>query len=826
MTSVGVCYNGSAKRGEPDSMLRPKTRWQTVEADQASCSTLADSLGVHPVVARLLVNRGLTEVESARRFLRADASDLHDPFLMDGMEEAVDRVRTALKRNEKILVYGDYDADGVSSTALMMTVFRRLGADAHYYIPNRFREGYGLNKEALAKAKADGVDLVITVDTGISAVEEAAYARELGLDLIITDHHEPPDAIPESLAVINPKKPNCPYPFDMLAGVGVAFKLVQALLGEVPEEVWELAALGTIADLVPLVDENRIITVGGLRRMNQRRHVGLRALMDVSGIRGEVGSGHVGFSLGPRINASGRLDSAVHAVELLLTQDDETAYMMANQLDQMNRERQQLVEEIFEEARAMVEADPDAHRRFIVVASPGWNVGVIGIVASRLVERYYRPTIVLGIDEETGMAKGSARSIEGLDMYRALSECVDLLPHFGGHKMAAGMTLSAQDVPELHRRLDRLASEWLTEEDYIPISRVEYELTPDQVSVELIEQLEHLAPFGVGNPTPRFRVTGAGLSQIQLMGADRNHVKLILSDGNGTLDAVGFRMKELAEEVTPHARIEVLGELQINEWNNKRIPQLLIRDVHVPHVQIFDWRGNGDKRDRLNRLLADPYTLLLTSTPEKAPDRDQPAAWVSWDEWEKEAKMAPDRWSEFRRLVLLEPPPSLQTWERLVLTLLHVERFYFAFGDAEMDDVLLKTPDREGFKQLYGWLLRVQSVRLPRDLQRLQKMTGLSKRMISFMLRVFQELGFVDGSGDYLRVVPKPAKRPLHTSDSYRRQIERERVMRQLVYSSYRELCHYVFDLLGLDLKIGGDENGFQRKDSRDSRLPATGYSV
>lgn len=422
-------------------MLQSKTRWQLVEAEESQVRELAGKLEIHPLTARLLINRGVSDPEQARRFLQVDLSGIYSPFLMDGIQEAVDRIRAALDQREKILIYGDYDVDGVSSTTLLMKMFQGLEADVDYYIPNRFTEGYGLNENALRRAKEAGVQLMISVDTGISAVKEAKIARQLGLDLIITDHHEPPAVLPEGVAVINPKKPGCSYPCKLLAGVGVAFKLAHALLGRVPEEVLDLAALGTIADLVPLMDENRVIAALGLKEINRRRNIGLSALMDVAGIQGEVTAGHVGFSLGPRINAGGRLDTAGTAVELLLTEDPKQARVLAEELDGMNRERQKLVEEIAGEACAAVESAPEKHRRFIVVAAPGWNVGVIGIVASRLVEKYYRPTIVLGIDEETGMAKGSARSIAGLDLYQALTTCTDLLSQFGGHEMAAGMSL-------------------------------------------------------------------------------------------------------------------------------------------------------------------------------------------------------------------------------------------------------------------------------------------------------------------------------------------------------------------------------------------------
>ncbi|PTX55350.1 exonuclease RecJ [Melghirimyces profundicolus] len=774
-------------------MLQSKTRWQPVEADESRVKCLTEELGVHPLTARLLINRGLSDPDEARRFLWVSQDALHDPFLMDGMDQAVKRIRKALDRGEKIRIYGDYDADGVSSTSLMMKVFQSLDAHVDYYIPNRFTEGYGLNEGALIQAKEAGIDLVVSVDTGISAAAEAEIAKELDLDLIVTDHHEPPDVLPDAYAVINPKKPGCSYPFDMLAGVGVAFKLAQALLGRFPEELLEIAALGTIADLVPLVDENRVLTALGLEQMNRRQNVGLSALMEVSGVDGDVGAGHVGFSLGPRINAGGRLDTAETAVELLLTEDPEEARTMAEELDRMNRERQKLVEEIAQEACAMVEAEPDKHRRFIVVAAPGWNVGVIGIVASRLVEKYYRPTIVLGIDEETGMAKGSARSITGLDMYRALTECADLLPHFGGHEMAAGMSLPREHLPDLHKRLDRVVGERLSQEDYIPLSKVEADLGVADVDVKLVEELERLAPFGMGNPTPRFRLKGAQLSKLQRIGREKNHLKFLLEDQERTLEAIGFRLGELAEEIAPSARPELLGELSINEWNNRRFPQLMVRDLTVPHLQVFDWRSNGDKSDRFRRL-AGESTLFVIGEGMKGADWTVGAQTVTWEEISQGSVLPVS--GEVCHLVFADLPPSVSVFEGLLRRFTGVKRVYFAFGDAELDGSLARTPDREHFKRLYASMLRKSALRLPSDLERLSRMTGLSANWISFMIKVFDELGFVTMAGNRVEMVSRPPKRPLTASRLYREQRERDEVQHAFVYSSYRDLCeriHSVF---------------------------------
>ncbi|MBA4600848.1 single-stranded-DNA-specific exonuclease RecJ [Thermoactinomyces mirandus] len=806
-------------------MLHARAKWQFEPVDEELGRKIAKQLGIHPVVSNMLLRRGVTDVSQANRFLNPALSDLHDPFLMDGMDKAAERIHQALTGKEPILIYGDYDADGVSSTSLLLKVFAHLGASVDYYIPHRFREGYGIHKEALKLAKERGFSLVISVDTGISAVEEAAYAKELGLNLIITDHHEPQEVLPDALAVINPKKPGCPYPFKMLAGVGVAFKLATALLNRVPEEWLDIVALGTIADLVPLVDENRILAYYGLKRMNQTENKGIQSLIEVSGIDRTLQAAHVGFALGPRINASGRLDSADTAVRLLITDDCDEAEELAGSLDKMNWERQQLVEEMTLEAIAEVEENPEQHQYVIVVARPGWNVGVVGIVASRLVEKYYRPVLILGIDEKKQIAKGSARSIQGFHLFQALSQCKEWLPHFGGHAMAAGMTLKVEDIPKLHDRLSCLAKEWIRPEDYTPLLTAEGELEADQIVSGLIDQLAALAPYGVGNPTPLFIIKETQISRVQLMGRQKEHMKLFLQGKKGMINAVGFRLGSKANSLAPHVNVRLLGELQMNEWNGKRAPQVIIRDLEVPHLQVFDWRSNRKDWSRLTELdmkkvcfvctLGSPLFKQLTGHPD----------WivVTWEQLKKEKQQQSLKQSRY--LVLVESPPTLKLFKKGLSYGYEAERIYVMFGDKEFDDLLPKTPTRDDFKKLYKAIARIGKFPYQKYLPSLMRITGLQKRVISFMIQVFEELGFVTLEQDVLILQKHPAKKPLNESKSYQTQLDREHVLKTLVYSSYRDLCRYLFSRIAFK-HIGGYADGLQGEDSSYSRLSATGDQV
>ncbi|REK75959.1 single-stranded-DNA-specific exonuclease RecJ [Paenibacillus paeoniae] len=572
-------------------MIHRKTRWALAEWEESgegAAEKLSKGLSLPPLVARLLVQRGYRDEESARTFLYGDESGLHDPYLLSGMKEAVERIRLAGVRQEKIRIYGDYDADGVSSTSLLVHVFRSMGLNFDYYIPHRALEGYGLNEKAIALAASEGVTLIVTVDTGISAYDEIEYAKTHGIDVVITDHHEPPDRLPQASAVVNPKQGHCSYPFKGLAGVGVAFKLATALMERPPLEWADIVSLGTIADLMPLVDENRILVRYGLQRMRKEPGMGFRALAEATGIElPTIVSTGIAFGMAPRINAAGRLDHAKRAVELLTTPEYDEAILIAIQLDTLNKERQRIVETIVKEAeeqwltkRLASEDQGIDPPSVIVLSGEGWNVGVIGIVASKLLERHYRPVIILGIDAETGKCKGSARSIEGFDLHAALTECEALMDHYGGHQAAAGMTLHRDHLESLEQRMSQLAKQWLTGEDWIPKTHVDIECGLEDATLDTITQLSLLEPFGIGNRSPRILFQSIQLADRRAIGKESKHLKLSLGGGRKLLDAIGFGMGEMASSMPAGSRLDIVGELSINEWNNQRKPQLQLHDLH------------------------------------------------------------------------------------------------------------------------------------------------------------------------------------------------------------------------------------------------------
>jgi single-stranded-DNA-specific exonuclease len=801
-------------------MLQSKARWNIRQSDEAAELHLVQEMNLIPLIAKLLVSRGIKSVTEAKVFLSADETHFHDPFLLDGMTAAVERIRQALIDKEKIRIYGDYDADGVSSTSLMVQLLKILDADYDYYIPHRVNEGYGLNRAAMELARKSGVTLIITVDTGISAVSEIEYANELGLDVIVTDHHEPPDVLPQAFAIINPKKPGCPYPFKQLAGVGVAFKLAHALLGRMPMELLEMAVLGTIADLMPLLDENRLLVKLGLERLRSTALPGFKALLNVSGIdRATVTATHVGFSLAPRINASGRLVSADAAVRLLTTNNEQEAEHIAFDLDVLNKERQRIVEEMTLEALQMIEKDPYFHqRKVIVLAKEDWNVGVIGIVASKLLDKFYRPTIILGIDPQTGLAKGSARSIIGFDLYKALSQSADLFKHYGGHQAAAGMTIHQDQLAELESRLNLLAGDWLSTEDFIPIMHADHASDLVGMPLELIQQLDQLAPYGMGNPTPKFIFTGLSIDEMKTMGRDQQHLKLILTESTAettcTIEAVAFNKATLSKLISTTAVVDVYGELSVNEWNGSRKPQLMLQDIRVSKPQLFDWRGAKDTEKKWTEVAAHSLSQRTSGT-EKA--IKSTVGVIIFDEAQK-SLLPPSltmlgcslwladisggvkplntyaRETEFafcQDLIYYFLPFSLQPLQISLSLAVGAERVYALFQDSNPTQHTA-IPGRDLFKSVYGTIQQRPSIDMNTLSVSFSKRSGLTPAMIRFILDVFEELGLIAREGQSYSCTPSPQKRELSSSIQYQQRLQRQEVEQTLLYSSAQDLSQWV----------------------------------
>ena len=562
-------------------------KWTLKHKGKVEETELSKKINISPEICQILNNRGIDNEKDAEIFMNPSLEYLRDPFLMKDMDKAVERIKKAIENKERIYIYGDYDVDGVSSTSILVLYFKSINYPVKYYIPNRLEEGYGINENAIEKIHADGCELIITVDCGITSVKEVDLANELGIDVIVTDHHECQSEIPNAYAIVNPKQDDCNYPFDMICGCGVAFKMIQALTDkeEFKNTMYnylEIVTLATICDIVPLVDENRIIVKNGLKLMKEGKNLGLRELIKVCGIEtNKIGSSHIGFSVGPRINASGRLGYSYLGVQLFTTDCEDEAREIANILEAKNIERQLIESKMYKEAEEIIANDESYNKdKVLVVAKEGWQHGIIGIVASKLTEKYYKPTILLTIEGDE--ATGSARSIKGFNMFEALESCKELMNKFGGHEQAAGLALNRNNIKELKERINEIADYNLTKEDLIENVNVEYELDEESADLDLVEDLHKLEPFGMSNPSPRFIMRDLLLTHIYKMGKNKQHLKLIV-EKDKIYECVGFNMAYLADNFEIGDKIDILFQVDENNFNNERKVQFLLKDIRLSY---------------------------------------------------------------------------------------------------------------------------------------------------------------------------------------------------------------------------------------------------
>jgi len=546
---------------------------------------LSKELNVSPILARLLINRGTKEALSARRFLKADLKDLRDPYIFQDMEKAVDKILKVINNNERILIYGDYDVDGLTSVALLFSILKEFTTNLYYYIPNRFQEGYGLNEEAIDIAFKNNFKLIITVDCGISSICEIEKANNYGIDVIVIDHHQPQKDIPSAIAIINPKC-DTNYPFKELAGVGVSFKVAQALylkLGKNQDDLQNLldyVALGSIADSVPFIDENRILIKHGIKMLNQTKKEGLKALIMGSGVNyGNLGTKEVNFSLAPRINAAGRLGDSKLALELLLTDSESKAEYLSQKLNEINKCRKEIGDNILKEARKLASVQvKEEDNKVLVLASENWNQGVIGIIASRLADEFNRPAIVISKKDE--IAKGSGRSIDGFHLYNVLELCQDILINFGGHKLAAGITIKSNKIPEFKSRINEISQNFIKEDDLSSELKIDARISLGNINFGLVKDINILEPFGIGNPQPVFCSYKNTISNWKLVGEKGQHLKLRIKEENRTLEGIGFKLSRLGNQIFSENKVVDLAfNIELNKWNGMENVQLNIKDI-------------------------------------------------------------------------------------------------------------------------------------------------------------------------------------------------------------------------------------------------------
>ena len=600
------------------------SEWNIASHDEEQVAKITNEFKISEMSAKLLINRGYTadnpaETERTRTFLDKPKDLLHDPLLMSDMERGIDRINKALINKEKVMIYGDYDVDGISSTCIMYMYLKNLGLDICYYIPDRFEEGYGTNKEAVKKAKDNNINLIITVDTGITAVSETEYAKELGIDVIITDHHECPKILPDAVAVINPKKPDDIYPFKELAGVGVAFKFISAYniryggnnLKNL-EDYYEFAGMGTVADIMPLIDENRVMVDVGLKKMRNSENFGINAILDgffkYKGKR-SVSADNVGFYISPRINAAGRLAKADRAVELFLSEDTTAAEIIAEELSVLNRQRQETEREIFIQAENELSHIGDKDKKkIIVLCNEKWNQGVIGIVASKLSEKYNKAFILFAKDAG-GVYKGSCRSVRNINITELLSACSDILIKFGGHERAAGLSAEYENITELDKRLNDYADENNIEIVEEKLYNIECEIDVENITCDIVREFEILEPFGNYNPVPLFAVLNCRILNITPIGENR-HVKIEFSCGKFLFEAVYFNMEaeRLEYNYNKYDYVDIACNVEINEFKNREKVQYIIRDIRLNEKYNHDYIT---EKENYNKFINNNFDIKL-----------------------------------------------------------------------------------------------------------------------------------------------------------------------------------------------------------------------
>lgn len=772
-------------------MIESVKNWSIERPDETLVKTFMETLNIPSVHAKILISRGIETIDEARAFIEIDETSLHDPFLLHQMDDAVELIQKAIAENKKMVIYGDYDADGVTSITVLMTVLKRLGADVSFVIPNRFEHGYGPNKDLFKQIHEAGAEMIITVDNGVSGVEEVAYARELGMDVIITDHHEAGEVWPDANATIHPKHPEGNYPFPELAGVGVAFKLATALLGEAPQDLLEIVAIGTVADLVSLRDENRYFVKKGIEEMRKTRRPGIQALAKVSAVaQSQLNEESIGFMIGPRLNAPGRLGDAAPAVELLTTEDALIAADLAEELDHYNKERQEIVSTITKEANAMIdEVYGENIPAVFVLAKEGWNPGVVGIVASRITERYYRPTIILSLDPATGTAKGSARSIEGFHLYNELAKNSDLLTHFGGHPVAAGLSIPIDNIDRLREQLIAQALETMTEEQFIAKLAIDVPLSLDEIDVSVLESLDLLRPFGMDFAKPTYLIEEVTASSIRKIGAEKNHLKLEVTNGIEVLDVIGFSQGEKADHISPSVKFSLVGDLQVNEWNGNKKPQLLLEDLRSRNWQLFDLRGIREVTRWIHTIPTQNATFLAFQ--ERTIAQFQPMM------KEKIALYGTDSLPINGIIVLLDMPKASEDLMEVVKES-KPGRIYahFYVPESTYFDAI---PGRDQFGWYYSFLKSRGKFDLKTNGVKLAQHKGWKNDTVFFMSEVFSDLRFVKIEDGVITMMETIEKRDLTEAPTYKKRERQMELEQKLLYAPYNELKRWFDQIRGLD---------------------------
>ncbi|MBS3629428.1 single-stranded-DNA-specific exonuclease RecJ [Staphylococcus aureus] len=752
-------------------MIKPKYKWKLTKPAEYISDELTSKLKLTPIVKKILESKSIID-EQAIESIISDTDINHDALQLSDMTKTIERIKRAIANDEKILVYGDYDADGVTATTILVTTLQLLGAQVGWHIPNRFTEGYGPNELAFRNAHDEGITLIITVDNGIQGHNEIKMVQDLGVDVIVTDHHEIGSTLPEAYAIVHPMHPSFNYPFQQLCGAGVAYKLAQALIENVPDYFKALVAIGTIADLVSLTDENRSLVKQGLKVLNDQCPTSVKALLKEAGYNDNIDEETIGFIIGPRLNAVGRLDDASLACELLMTDDEEEAAFLAEQVEHFNRERKDIVATITEEAMAMAETKVKKGDLFLLLAKENWHEGVLGIVASKIVETFALPTLILNIDREQNHAKGSARSIDQVSMFEILSAHQELIAKFGGHHMAAGMTMDIENIESLAEGLNKWMKELSKTTSLDPVKQVDVLLTENDITIKNIRDMNRLRPFGTDFSRPIFEMDDLSVSSVKAIGQQKNHLKLTLGESN--IAALFWQNGHLEPELQDEQPINILGSVQINEWNGNQSPQIIIQDIAMNEQQILDYRS---KRKSLPCTENDENIVVLIH-----PKSDK----VNANEYYygEEIKQQTDK------VVLRDLPTSMEDlsnslqqlqFSQLYIVLQHNHSIYF-------DGI----PNMDIFKKCYKALITKQETNIQKEGMLLCQHLSVKPDTLKFMLKVFLDLKFVTQEDGLIRINQQPDKRSIDSSKVYQLRQQRMDVEKQLLYQDFSEIKNWI----------------------------------
>ena len=756
-------------------MINSRYQWRFPEvSNQKAIKTLSETFGITELIAKILVNRGYDTVEAANAFLRPELSGLHDPFLLHDMDKAIERLMQAIDSGQKIIVYGDYDVDGMTSTAIMTWALELMGANVDYFVPSRFSDGYGPNLANYQKLAAEGMQLLVTVDNGVSGKDEIAWLMAQGIDVIVTDHHELPEELPVATAIVHPRHPEGSYPFGGLSGAGVAFKVVSALLEEPADEVLDLAALGTVADVMSLTDENRIIVKQGLESLKLDPRPGVAALLAAAGTQlSDIDSSTIGFTIAPRLNALGRLENATTGVQLLLMDEPEEAKPLADHVNALNQERQQLVTKITtaaQEQATQLSEDP-----VLVVAGENWHEGVLGIVASKLVEQTGKPTIVLNVNGDE--MKGSGRSVAAFDLFTALDGHRDLMTTFGGHASAAGMTVPTNNLTALRAALrDEAAQQQLATAQKADM-QIATTVTAADFTKENFDNLQVLAPFGEGNPEPLFMLDLRGVNQVKTM-SEGKHLRFIAQTDTDQLPVVAFGWGNQASALAGHfSSLQIVGTMSQNSYRGNISYQLMLRDMSAKGAAILDWRTSHLTKQTFSKPVT--YVFFKEKHLQQLAAYVDPAAQALM--WQDALQM-----SNIQTMVLVDLPDSLDQLQTLLQTGTPgrlAPMFY-----VQSPVYLQKVPSKQVFSNVYKFVLSFKDINLQTQFDAMVKHLKISNMTLKLILKVFLEAKFVTIDNGVLNAVPNPTPMKLTQTQTFQRFMAQRDLEQQLIYSTTAEL--------------------------------------